>query len=540
MLRSRRTNTLVILLLVLLAAMLGALATLQYRWIDRISDVERQQMRANMDFAARRFADDVTHELEPVVGTFEAHEDIVAAHPGLVTAAYEVVRAEDQWMLDDGRDLLPFPPELESVRRNLENTFRDRQRGTAPPPPGPFVADIPALMLLERRPPMFDGPPPMPRIGLILLSRDELRDVIFPRLAQRHFGRESDVAVVVALPNRAEVLYQSNGSFPDEKTPPDAQVILEPISRRGPERGVAGPFRARIRNDDNMRRPAGAQWRLLVRRHDGSVDAIVATARRRNLAVSFGVVLILGAAVLTLAAMLRRAERLRRQQIEFVAAISHELNTPVAALRSAGENLRDGIIHDNDKVARYGETIVREATRLGELTSQVLELAGMREGRARPRTSFDVASIVDDAIAQCRWLVEGTKVHIEANVDRDLPPLVGDANAVTRALQNLIANAIRHGGEGEWVGIRAARDGERVTITVEDRGPGIDPSEATQLFDPFYRGRNSSAVPGAGLGLAIVRQVALAHGGSVRIDKPSHKQQRGASFTLDLPVVTHA
>lgn len=536
MLRSRRTNTLVILLLVLLAAMLGALATLQYRWIDRISDVERQQMRANMDFAARRFADDVTHELEPIVRTFEAQEDIVAAHPGLVTAAYEVVRADDQFMLDDGRDLLPFPPELESVRRGLENIFRERQRGAAPSPAGPFLADIPALMLVERRPPMFDGPPSMPRIVLILLSREELRDVIFPRLVQRHFGRESDVAVVVALPNRADVLYQSDASFPGGKTLPDAQLILEPITRRGPERGVAGPFRARIRNDDNMRRPAGAQWRLLVRRHDGSVDAIVATARRRNLAISFGVVLILGAAVLTLAAMLRRAERLRRQQIEFVAAISHELNTPVAALRSAGENLRDGIIQDDDKVARYGETIVREATRLGELTSQVLELAGMSEGRARPHTSFDVASIVDDAIAQCRWLVEGTKVRIEANVDRDLPLLVGDANAVTRALQNLIANAIRHGGEGEWVGVRAVRDGERVTITVEDRGPGIDPSEATQLFDPFYRGRKSSAVPGAGLGLAIVRQVALAHGGSVRIDK----RRGGASFTLDLPVTTHA
>jgi two-component system sensor histidine kinase SenX3 len=534
MLRSRRANALVILLLVLLATLLGALATLQYRWIDRISDVERQQMRANMDFAARRFADDLTHELEPVVRTFEAHEDIAAAHPGLVTAAYEIVRADDQWMLDDGRDLVAFPPELESVRRSLDNTFRDRQRGGAPPPPGPFLADIPALMLLERRPASMFDEPPRPRIVLVLLSRNYLRDVIFPRLAQRHFGRESDVAVVIA--NHGEVLYRSDPSWPDGKTPPDAQVLLEPITRRGPERGVPGPFRARIRNDDTRRPATDAQWHLLVRRHDGSVDAIVATARRRNLAVSFGVVLILGAAVLTLAAMLRRAERLRQQQIEFVAAISHELNTPVAALRSAGENLRDGIVHADDKVARYGETIVREATRLGELTSQVLELAGMQERRARPRTSFDVATVVDEAIAQCRWLVEGTKVKIEANVDRDLPPLVGDANAVTRALQNLIANAIRHGGEGEWVGVRATRDGEHVTITVEDRGPGIDPSEARQLFDPFYRGRNSSAVPGAGLGLAIVRQVALAHGGSVRIDK----RRGGAAFILDLPVATHA
>src|SRR6202008_2376518 len=174
------------------------------------------------------------------------------------------------------------------------------------------------------------------------------------------------------------------------------------------------------------RRAPPEQWRPLGRRHKGGMEAAVASARRRNLAVSFAIVLILGAAVLLLVALLRRAERLRQQQIEFVAAISHELNTPVAALRSAGENLRDGIIAEPGKVARYGESIVRETTRLGGLVGQVLELAAMQPRRARPQEAVDVASIIDEAVAQSRWLIADSNIAIETKIDEGLPLITGD------------------------------------------------------------------------------------------------------------------
>jgi signal transduction histidine kinase len=282
--------------------------------------------------------------------------------------------------------------------------------------------------------------------------------------------------------------------------------------------------------------PRNDSWRLLVRRHE-SLDAVVTSARRRNLAVSFGILLVLGATVALLLVLLRRADRLRAQQTEFVAAISHELNTPVAALRSAGENLRDGIITDREKLARYGGTIVKEATRLGDLLGQVMEFAGMQ---ARPgRTAaepVDVAAVVDEAVAQCQWLIADTPIRIDVEVDPALPAVAGDAGALTRAVQNLVANAVRHGGAGNWVGVHAKRDGEGIAITVEDRGPGIAAGDAAHLFEPFYRGRNSAAVRGAGLGLTIVQQVARAHGGSVRIDRK--RRGGGAAFTIHLPV-TH-
>jgi signal transduction histidine kinase len=552
MLLPRRTNALVVLLLLLLAATLVLLATLQYRWIDRVSDAERQQMRANIDFGARRFVDDFSRELVQIHESF-VHEGDAAEqwrqwrravpNPELIEAVYLIERTEDDWTLrpaGNSAGVVPWPAALEPIHQRLPRIGPGQPRRGPPDLPQPFFGGIPALYVVEARggggmpegPPRMFGRPGPPRMVLVRLDREALRDAVLPRLAQRHFSTSRADEYDVAVTGGDEVLYRSNRAWPDGHTPPDIALPIAPFGV-GPRR--RSPDFERLRREPPPPRPDA--WRILVRRHDGSVDAVVASARRRNLAVSFGIVLILGAAVLLLAALLRRAERLRKQQLEFVAAISHELNTPVAALRSAGENLRDGIIHDPAKLARYGETIVRESTRLGELTSQVLELAGMQERRGRAaREPVDVAAVIADAIAQCGWLVEGTPVRIESHVDAGLPPLQGDARAITRAVQNLVANAIRHGGAGEWVGVRATRDGDRVAITVEDRGPGIEPAEAAQLFDAFYRGRNSSAVPGAGLGLAIVRQIAAAHGGSVRIDK----RKGGASLTIEFPVADHA
>ncbi len=517
-----------VLLLLLLATVLGVLATLQYRWIDRVSNAERQQLHANMEFAARVFADELRNTLEPIVRTFEAEADIEAAHPDLVIAAYLVGRDDEGWFLDDGEKWVPWPPELEIIHSRLNEVTQNLEPGPPPHMPGPFIGDVPALLLVDRR---GIGPPDrggaMPRMVLVHLNLATIRGGVLPRIAQRHFGGEHDVAVV----SGTNVLYRTDAAWPDGRTSPDAEVALQPITRRGPE-GMPGRRMAAPRQREPIVR-SYEQWRLIVRRHDGGVDAVVAAARRRNLAVSFGIVLILGISVVLLAALLRRAERLREQQLQFVASISHELNTPVAALRSAGENLRDGIIGDREKVTRYGESIVRESTRLGELVGQVLEMAGMKALRTRVHEPVDVGAVIEDAVAQCDWLLRGTPVRVDVSVEEGLPPVSGDRAALTRAVQNLIANAIRHGGSGEWIGVRAVRSNDHVRITVEDRGPGVASGEMAQVFEPFYRGRDSAAVPGAGLGLAIVREVAVAHGGSVQIER----RRAGAAFTIELPAV---
>jgi len=554
--RSSRANALPIGILILLAGGLAVLATLQYRWIGQVSEAERVRMRASLDLSGRQFGGDLAAEIEEIFGTFAGPggEDAGrrydewlenAAHPRLIDAVYLVwpnaVRSLDLhtgWLVDatlpETLSARPGGPpfDTEALALILRPRLGQEQRpGPGPRPrPGPGLGSGPQPRPEPGSEPELGGPDGPLRLGgppagerfeparIIMLNRHELTNVVIPDLLKRHFDDGYDIA----LTTPASTLFRSNPSWPDGKNPPDVDVPLPAL--RLPE----GRPR-RFRGDPDAHPPG---LHLLVRRHDGGVDASVASARHRNLAVSAGIFVILAATIGVLLYLLRRADRLREQQTEFVAAISHELNTPVTALRSAGENLKDGIITDRARLARYGETIVKESARLADMIDQVLEFAGMRARRARARNEpIDLAAVVEDAASQCRLL--GDAVRIETNVEPDLPQPPGDPVALTRAVQNLIANAVRHGGSGGWVGVRASKNGSKVTIVVEDRGPGVDGREAAHLFEPFYRGRRSNAVRGAGLGLTIVQQIVAAHGGTITIDR---RRRQGAAFIITLPV----
>ena len=258
---------------------------------------------------------------------------------------------------------------------------------------------------------------------------------------------------------------------------------------------------------------------LLVRHHGQPLAAVFAARRRRDLSVAGGVLLVLAASLVLLAWAARRADQLRRRQLEFIAGVTHELHTPLAALAAAGQNLADGVSVD---VATYGNAIVKEARRLTDLVDEVLAFSGMEAGRATPMTDVDVRDVIRDAIADAR---------VETSSD-GAAVVRGDRDALTRAVHNLVTNAIRHGRVGGWVGVRSFAENGHVVIRVDDDGPGITPEDLPHLFEPFYRGRNAQ-VKGSGLGLAIVDRVARAHGGSVAA---ANRREGGASFTLRLPV----
>jgi signal transduction histidine kinase len=120
-----------------------------------------------------------------------------------------------------------------------------------------------------------------------------------------------------------------------------------------------------------------------------------------------------------------------------------------------------------------------------------------------------------------------------------LPDVRGDGPALRRAIENLIGNAVKYAADGSWLGVRAGvaadRRGRWLTVTVEDAGPGISAEDLPRVFEPFYRGRGraASAVPGSGLGLTVVRNIARAHGGHVDVTSAVGK---GASFRLLLPL----
>lgn len=281
-------------------------------------------------------------------------------------------------------------------------------------------------------------------------------------------------------------------------------------------------------------------WQLVLQHSAGSLDAAVTQVRRRNLWVSFGILAVLASGIGLVVGNSQRAQRLAAQQMDFVATVSHELRTPLAVIRSAAQNLSAGVVHDATQAKKYGDLIEDEGRRLTRTVDQVLEYAGLTAANRTAWPPADVGAVVRDLVSthQPKFQAAGVDVHVD--VARDLPPVALDADALHRALDNLLANAVKYGADGRWVQVAAktatVHRREEVQLSVSDRGRGIDAADLPHIFEPFYRGRHAldRQIDGSGLGLSLVKRIAEMRGGSVSVQST---RGEGSTFTLHLPVV---
>jgi signal transduction histidine kinase len=145
--------------------------------------------------------------------------------------------------------------------------------------------------------------------------------------------------------------------------------------------------------------------------------------------------------------------------------------------------------------------------------------------------------LITEALAAIGHEADAAGVTIERHIPDALPSVRGDAMALRSALQNLVGNAVKYAGEARWVKIGASTNSNRLRITVEDHGLGIDGNERKHIFEPFYRGREavSRQIQGSGLGLHLVRRIVDAHGGSVSVQSELGK---GSTFVMELPIAS--
>ena len=280
----------------------------------------------------------------------------------------------------------------------------------------------------------------------------------------------------------------------------------------------------------------GGQWRLLVKHPSGSLERAVNTVRRRNLLISSTILGILGLSVGFLVVSTRRAHALARQQLEFVATVSHELRTPLAVIRSAADNLADGVVHDETRIRQYGELVRREGLRLTDLVEQILELAGLQSGqRSMTPRPVEIGSLLRDVIAAAESSAP-SGFQIEVSLPENLPPVAGDEAALRRVFQNLVGNALKYGAASRWIGITVSSASSTVDVSVSDRGIGIAPGDQEKIFDPFYRAPDvvAAQIQGAGLGLSLVKRIVEAHAGRIVLTSTPGK---GSTFTVSLPVM---
>jgi signal transduction histidine kinase len=228
---------------------------------------------------------------------------------------------------------------------------------------------------------------------------------------------------------------------------------------------------------------------------------------------------------------------LRRQQADFVSAVSHEFRTPLAAMRQLSELLAAGRVPSEERRHSYYESLAGESRRLQHLVEQLLDF-GRLEAGARPMVlePLEPRALVEQVVAAFQSQLARPACRIELAGDES-SLVLADRAALSLALHNLLDNAVKYAGADGPIRVQWAARGGRVAISVRDQGPGIAAEERVKIFEKFVRGAAATKglIPGTGIGLAMVQLVANSHGGDVTVDS---QPGTGATFTLLLPAAS--
>jgi signal transduction histidine kinase len=231
-----------------------------------------------------------------------------------------------------------------------------------------------------------------------------------------------------------------------------------------------------------------------------------------------------------MSAELEQVEQSRR---DLVANVSHELKTPIAAIRAHLENLLDGVERPDPQTL---EVMLTQSERLGRLVEQLLDLSRLESGEVPlHREDVQLAPLVSQVVSEIEVSSTGREVRLARELPEDLPMVDADRERVHQVLFNLVDNAVRFSPEGGEVTIAAHRHNGTIEVSVADTGLGISSEHLPRLFERFYRVDTARAREdgGTGIGLAIARSVVEAHGGHIRAESEPGK---GSVFTFDLPV----
>ena len=286
---------------------------------------------------------------------------------------------------------------------------------------------------------------------------------------------------------------------------------------------------------DSIRTLSGAAQRMSA----GDLSVRVPLAPERELAE-------LGAAFNAMAARLELAFQRQRELEEarqgLIAAVSHDLRTPLASLRVMVEAINDGVARDPETIQRYIAAMERETVSLGRLIDDLFEMARLDAGQIQLRLEpSPISMLVQGTVETMAAQAARQRIALRTFVDRSVPPVLIDPDRIQRVLYNLLQNAIRHTPADGSVFVEVYDRGPDVLISVRDTGEGILPDDLPHVFDRFYRGdkaRSRDGQAGAGLGLSIARRLIETHGGRIWVVQPP---DGGSVFSFTLRMmIPHA
>jgi signal transduction histidine kinase len=275
------------------------------------------------------------------------------------------------------------------------------------------------------------------------------------------------------------------------------------------------------------------EWTVHV--HSIPDEALLATlqgARRMFYLISIAAGASLVALVLTVRAD-RKSAALASMKSDFVAAVTHELKTPVASIRLVGDTLSNGRYNSPKTVQEYAGLLSVEATRLGASIDNLLTYARYSSSpSASAMADVEPADLVEDALQGLRPVLTNREFDLEVDVPADLPQVCVDRSAMVQAIDNIVDNAIKYSTTERHLAVKARANGKTVTLTVRDKGAGIARKDLSRVFERFYRGGNVT-VSGSGLGLPIAKRIVESHGGRIEVRSA---EGSGTEVDVTLPI----
>lgn len=593
-----------------LAALLGLLAVLQYRWLSRASAGEHEIMQTDLRNRTDEFRNEFNREIRRAFATFQVKGDVPEAqdwvgltqdydnwlasapYPRLIKSLF-LAKTDNQGELFLTRfdesvkrfEPTEWPANLHTLRESYQQqqqSLIDAAKNGQRIVTDPITEDIPALSYpivktaSGKQTSTVQGG--ALSVVIIELDLDYMKQTFIPTLAKRFLtdnGVPSYNLVVLSNLDPKVVIYNYGPKHDGDFSSGDAtcniltlssgDISLDlpalPIYKRVETPGTPRGDPSKINPGTyTMVLPVGlssksnafsatlkdesGRWRVVINHNAGSLTAAVAQIRHRNMAVSFGILALLGASIIMIIIIARRTQNLAQRQIEFVAGVSHEFRTPLSVIHAISENLADGLISDKLQVEQCGIVIRNDVQRLAAMVEQVLEFAGVNQGkRLYQATPVDLSELIDRVLAGSALHQAENEWHIEKDIESNLPMVLVDRSAIESALRNVLDNAAKYGGSDRRVRIEAhaepGKQSRNVQIVIKDEGKGIAPVDLPHIFEPFYRGTDvvASQIHGSGLGLSLAKNIMEAHGGTISV---TSVQGDGSCFTLQLPAITDA
>ena len=538
---------------VALAILLGVVAFVQYRWSKRVAAADIQREREHLNVSASLFVTRFNRNITDAVSFLQNDAQTAWSSGATLPALPKMVK--ELYLLDTSGS------QARVQRANASGSFA----AVSIPE---WMKPVDCMSLISTQPlaiisPLFDSihEEPAPGRGrmvlrtsrggrcfVALLNEDFIKSTLVPALLQETFGESSmnDYEFAIVSRNRDSERIYGPRVTPDLRrtffTVPLRSLL--PAPKRPPSTSGKGNFLYRQYEIGtiNRRAPGPPQlgdgiWELEIARRGMSLPAAFRRERWRDLLLGVSAEMLLGAAIVLLVIGAHRMQQVAEQRMQFVAAISHELRTPVSSISMLSRNQADGLVSGAEKVSQYGELIHQQSRRLSEMIEQTLQYAGIHSDLGtRMRTSVEVEAVIAAALEAHKEEFAREQFHVEQIVPQGLPAVHGDAGLLRIAIDNLLSNAIKYAKSGRWIGIRAEHSVKEraILVHVSDHGPGIEDSDQERLFEPFYRGRAAveTGASGSGIGLSLVRSAAEAHGGSVTVVSTPGQ---GSTFTLRIP-----